>query len=82
MNTDVRSWFMVYMCLCFTEHHYKAYTDEHQFSPVQITTVKQVLSGHSKIDKTKVLKPCGSAMQVKTTAECSSGVFCNTFGLH
>ena len=34
-------------------------------------TVKRVLSGHSKIDKTKVLKPCGSLMQVKRIAECS-----------
>ena len=34
-------------------------------------TVKPVLSGHSKIDKTKVLKPCGSLMQVKSIAECS-----------
>ena len=33
--------------------------------------MKPVLSGHSKIDKTKVLKPCGSLMQVKSTAECS-----------
>ena len=37
-------------------------------------TVKPVLSSHSKIDKTKILKPCGSSMQVKSTAEC-----CNTF---
>ena len=28
-------------------------------------TAKPVLNGHSKIDKTKVLKPCGSLMQVK-----------------
>ena len=32
------------------------------------------LSCHSKIDKTKVLKPCDSLMQVKA--------FCNTFDLH
>ena len=32
-----------------------------------------VLSGHSKIDKTKVLKPCGSLMQVKSIED--------TFGL-
>ena len=44
--------------------------------------VKPVLSSHSKIDKTKVLKPCGSLMQVKNTAECSTGAFCNTFDLH
>ena len=45
-------------------------------------TVKPVLSGHSKIDKAKVLKPCGSLMQVKGTAECSTGAFCNAFDLH
>ena len=44
--------------------------------------VKPVLRGHSKIDKTKVLKTGGSLMQVKSIAECSSGVFCNTFDLH
>ena len=25
---------------------------------------------------------CGILMQVKSTAECSMGAFCNTFGLH
>ena len=35
-------------------------------------TVKPVLSGHSKIDKTKVIKPCGSSKQIKS----------NTFDLH
>ena len=34
-------------------------------------TVKPVLSCHSKIHKTRVLKPCGSLMQVKSTAEGS-----------
>ena len=38
-------------------------------------TLKPVLSGHSKTDKTKVLKPCGTLMQVKSTAECSTGYF-------
>ena len=37
-------------------------------------TFKPVLSGHSKTDKTQVLKPCGTLMQVKSTAECSTGV--------
>ena len=41
-----------------------------------------VLSSHSKIDKTKVLEPLGSLMQVKSTAECFMGAFCNTFDLH
>ena len=41
-------------------------------------TVKPVLSCCLKIDKTKVFKPCGSLKQVKSTAECSMGAFCNT----
>ena len=41
-----------------------------------------LLSDHSKLDKTKVLKPCGSLMQVKRTAECSTGALCNTFDQH
>ena len=45
-------------------------------------TVKPVLSGHSKLDKTKVLKTNGSLMKVESIAECSLGVFCNTFDLH
>ena len=36
-----------------------------------VYTVKSVLSSHSKIDKTKVLKTNGSLMKVKTIAECS-----------
>ena len=43
---------------------------------------KNVLSGHSKIDKTKVLKTDGSLMQVECIAECSLRAFCNTFHLH
>ena len=34
-------------------------------------TVKPVLSGHSKIGKTKVLKTNGSLMKVESIAECS-----------
>ena len=37
------------------------------------TTVKPVLSGHSKIDKTMVLKANGSLMKVEGIAECSLG---------
>ena len=44
--------------------------------------VNPVLSCHSKIDKTKVLKTNGSLMKVKSIAECSLGAFCNTFDLH
>ena len=46
------------------------------------TIVKPVLSGHSKIDKTKILKTNGSLMTVDSIAECSLGAFCNTFDLH
>ena len=45
-------------------------------------TVDPVLNGHSKIDKTKVLKTNGSLMKVQSIAECSLGAFCNTFGFH
>ena len=43
---------------------------------------KAVLSGHSKIDKTKIFKTNDSLMTVKSIAECSLGAFCNTFDLH
>ena len=36
-------------------------------------TVEPVLSGHSKIDKTKVLKTSGSLTKVERIAECSLG---------
>ena len=45
-------------------------------------TVKPALNGHSKIDKTKVLKTNGSLLKVKSIAECSLGAFCNSFDLH
>ena len=37
---------------------------------IAISTVKPVLSSHSKIDKTKVLKTDYHLMQVKSIAEC------------
>ena len=40
------------------------------------STVKPVLSSHSKIDKTKILMTNGSLMKVESIAEC------NTFDLH
>ena len=43
----------------------------------QQSTVKIVLSGHSKIEKAKVLKPCCSLIQVKSTAESSTRAFTN-----
>ena len=45
-------------------------------------TVKPSLSGHSKIDKTKILMTNGSLMKVYSIADCSWGAFCNTFDLH
>ena len=36
-----------------------------------IYTVKLVLNGHSKLDKTKVLMANGSLIKVKSIAECS-----------
>ena len=38
---------------------------------IPVGTVKHVLSGHLKIDKTKVLIGNGSLMKVKCIAECS-----------
>ena len=35
-------------------------------------TVKSVLIGHSKIDKTNVLKTGGSLVQVESIVECST----------
>ena len=36
-------------------------------------TVKPVLNGHSKIDKTKILMTNGCLMKVESIAECSKG---------
>ena len=44
---------------------------------------KPVLSGHSKIDKTRMLMTNGTIMKVENIAECYPlGAFCNTFDLH
>ena len=48
------------------------------FLMTQFNTVKPVLSSHSKIGKTKVLKTGGSLMQVLSIAECSPAAFSNT----
>ena len=45
-------------------------------------TVKPVLSGHPKIDKTNILKANCMLMKVESIAECSLGALCNTFDLH
>ena len=47
-----------------------------------ITTVKSVLSVHSKIDKTKILMTNGSLMKVESIAECSKGSILQYFDLH
>ena len=53
-------------------------------SVLEDCTVKPVLSGHSKLDKTKVLETHGtcSLMKVESSAECSLGAFCNTSDLY
>ena len=53
-----------------TEHSQQEHKKERR-------TIKPVISGHSKIDKTN-----GSLMKVESIAECSLGAFCNTFDLH
>ena len=47
----------------------------------EINTVKPVLSGHLKLDKTKVFKTNGTLMKVESIAKCSLRAFCNTFDL-
>ena len=42
-------------------------------------TVKPVLRGHSKIDKTKVSKTNGTLMKVESIAECSLGSILQCF---
>ena len=39
----------------------------------RVNTVKHVFNGHSKIDKTKILKTNGSLLKVDRIAECSLG---------
>ena len=43
-------------------------------------TVKPVLSGHSKLEKTKILMTNGSLMKAESIQ--SLGAFCNIFDLH
>ena len=46
------------------------------------STVKPVLSGHSKRRPNLDFKTDYREMQVKSIAECSKRAFCNTFDLH
>ena len=57
---DVKSWNIIrFFKLNFEEEKVKR------------STVKPVLSGHSKIDKTKILMTNGRLMKVESIAECS-----------
>ena len=47
-----------------------------------LNTVKPLLSGHSKIDKTKILMTNGSLMKVEVLQNAPFGAFCNTLDLH
>ena len=70
----------------FKEAFFKAsYEEQKQIKTCKFHlygTLKPVLSGHSKIDKIKILTTNGSLMKVESIAECSLGAFCNTFDLH
>ena len=46
------------------------------------STVKLVLSGHSKIDKTKTVMTNDSLIKVQVLQNAPLGAFCNTFDLH
>ena len=70
------SFFLSGICQLLTKSMYTLSTTE------ESSTVKPVLSGHSKTSKTKVLKTDGSLMHVQSIAECSHGIFCSTFDLH
>ena len=54
-----------FIYMWFTERVHRAFAGQTS------TTEKPVLSGHSKIDKTKILMTNGSLMKVERIAECS-----------
>ena len=56
-------------------------SQERHKNDLERNSVKPVLRGHSKIDKTKVLK-INRSLMVESIAECYLGAFCNTFELH
>ena len=49
---------------------------------VSPNTVKPVLSGHSKLNKTKILKTNDSLMKGESIAECSIWSILQYFDLH
>ena len=61
----------MFFCICETGSVATVYAKTH------VSTVKPVLSSHSKIDKTMILMTNGSLMKVESIAE-----YCNTFDLH
>ena len=67
------SYCCVGICVCVSSSWYRRFV-----SGLSCHTVKPFLSGHSKIDKTKVLKTNGSLMEVKSNCR----MLCNTFDLH
>ena len=62
--------------------HFRYHLDLNFQRAKRLCTVKPVLRGHSKIDKTMILMTHGSLMKVQSIAECSLGAFCNTFDLY
>ena len=56
--TNITTKISVFKCDYIHNHHFKH-------------TVKPILSGHSKIYKTKILKTHGNLMKVQSIAECS-----------
>ena len=97
MNTHIKGFSLTRLCAFIkTESRAKIWPVRFSLSPKVLLylihlkelfnlsqhTVKPVLSGHLKIDKTKILKKNGSLMKVESIAECSLGAFCNTSDLH
>ena len=58
------------------------YVHKEFFFEFECYTEKPFLSGHTKLDKRKILKANGRLMKVGSVAECSLEAFCNTFDLH
>ena len=82
INAFWHLWNIVHLKIFWKMEHLLFWSKCSIFHNIFKSTVKPVWSGHSKIDKTKVLKTNGSLMKVESIAECSLGAFCNTFDLH
>ena len=72
----------------YTHTHTNTHTHTHRFSSLLYIftsvkcTIKHVLSGHSKIEKTKILMTNCGLMEVERLQNAPLGAFCNTFHLH